>query len=164
MARRMQAEGAVIGGEGNGGVIHPRLQHTRDAPAAAALILQHLLDEDNALSAAVSRWPSYVIVKEKVSFPEARSPTPTARSRKGSPRRRPTPATGSAWRGRANARGCTCGLRGPSPWFGSSAEAPEAAAVHALVRAAAERLQGSREGSSETSTRARRTRCAGSRK
>ena len=60
---------AVVGGEGNGGVIHPRLQHTRDAPAAAALILQHLLDEGATLSAAVRRWPAYAIVKEKVTFP-----------------------------------------------------------------------------------------------
>src|SRR6185369_7754846 len=71
VARRMQAEGAVIGGEGNGGVIHPRLQHTRDAPAAAALILQHLLDEGRTLSQAVARWPAYTIVKEKVTFPRA---------------------------------------------------------------------------------------------
>ena len=69
VARRMQSTMAVIGGEGNGGVIHPRLQHTRDAPAAAALVLQHLLDEAIPMSAAVARWPSYVIVKEKVTFP-----------------------------------------------------------------------------------------------
>lgn len=69
VARRMQREGAVVGGEGNGGIILPTVQHTRDAPLGAALILQHLLDEGGTLSQAVGRWPSYVIVKEKVRFP-----------------------------------------------------------------------------------------------
>ncbi len=69
VARRMQAEGAVVGGEGNGGVILPELHLTRDAPLGAALVLQHLLDEGVLLRAAAGRWPSYVILKQKVSFP-----------------------------------------------------------------------------------------------
>ena len=51
VARRMQLEGAVVGGEGNGGVILPNLHYTRDAPVAAALVLQHLVDEETSLSA-----------------------------------------------------------------------------------------------------------------
>lgn len=69
VARRMQLEGAVVGGEGNGGVILPDLHHTRDAPVASALILQHLVDEASTLSAAVDRWPVYTIVKTKIDFP-----------------------------------------------------------------------------------------------
>ncbi len=69
VARRMQEENAVVGGEGNGGVILPALHHTRDAPLAAALILQHIVDEGVSASAAAARWPSYAIVKVKVSFP-----------------------------------------------------------------------------------------------
>ncbi len=69
VARRMQTERAVVGGEGNGGVILPDLNHTRDAPLAAALILQHLVDEGVSLARAADRWPEYRIVKEKVSFP-----------------------------------------------------------------------------------------------
>ena len=65
VARRMQEEGAVIGGEGNGGVILPDLHYTRDAPMGTALILQHLLDEREPLSELAGRWPRYVIVKEK---------------------------------------------------------------------------------------------------
>ena len=72
VARRMQAEGAVVGGEGNGGVIVPALHHTRDALVGAALVLQHLLDEDLSLAAAVARYPRYRIVKEKVTFPRRR--------------------------------------------------------------------------------------------
>lgn len=69
VARRMQHEGAVVGGEGNGGVILPALHHTRDAPLACALILQHLADEGVTPSEAAARWPTYEIVKEKVIFP-----------------------------------------------------------------------------------------------
>jgi phosphomannomutase len=72
VSRRMAEVGAVIGGEGNGGVILPDLHLTRDAPLACALILQHLLDEDTGLRAAAARWPSYAIVKEKVEFPRDR--------------------------------------------------------------------------------------------
>ena len=69
VVRRMQAEGAVVGGEGNGGVIVPVLHHTRDALVGAALVLQHLFDEGLSLAAAVARYPDYRIVKEKVAFP-----------------------------------------------------------------------------------------------
>jgi len=69
VARTMQAAGAVVGGEGNGGVILPDLHFTRDAPLGAALILQHLLDEGVGLREAADRWPGYVILKRKLSFP-----------------------------------------------------------------------------------------------
>ncbi len=71
VARCMQAEGAVVGGEGNGGVILPALHQTRDAAVAAALILQNLVDEGASLSEAAGRWPSYAIIKRKLSFPRA---------------------------------------------------------------------------------------------
>jgi len=69
VARRMQHEVAVVGGEGNGGVILPALQYTRDASLAVGLVLQHLAEKGFAVSEAVAQWPSYKIVKEKVSFP-----------------------------------------------------------------------------------------------
>jgi phosphomannomutase len=65
VARRMQQEGAVVGGEGNGGVILAALHHTRDAPLAVALVLQHLADSGLTMSEAARRWPAYCIVKEK---------------------------------------------------------------------------------------------------
>jgi len=74
VARAMQAEGAVVGGEGNGGVIFPELHHTRDAAVAAALILQNLVDEGSSLSEAAGRWPEYAIVKRKISFPRESLP------------------------------------------------------------------------------------------
>ena len=69
VVRRMQAEDAVVGGEGNGGVILPTLHYTRDAAVAAALVLQNLVDEGGSLSEAVGRWPSYEIIKRKLGFP-----------------------------------------------------------------------------------------------
>jgi len=72
VARGMERAGAVVGGEGNGGVILRELQLTRDAPLACALILQHLLDEGLLLRSAAAKWPTYSIVKEKMSFPRER--------------------------------------------------------------------------------------------
>ena len=72
---RMVEEGAVVGGEGNGGVILPALHHTRDAPLGAALLLQYLADEPGApLSTRIARLPSYRIVKEKAAFPRSALP------------------------------------------------------------------------------------------
>jgi phosphomannomutase len=71
VATRMRDEGAVVGGEGNGGVILPALHLGRDAPLAVALALQLLTDGDGTLSAIVDRYPRYRIVKEKLDRPDA---------------------------------------------------------------------------------------------
>lgn len=63
---RMRELGATIGGEGNGGVIYPGLHLTRDAPLAAALILQFLVEEPVPLSEVIGSRPSYRIVKRKI--------------------------------------------------------------------------------------------------
>ncbi len=65
VARAIVSEGAVIGGEGNGGVILPALHVGRDAPLGAALILQYLAATEQSLSAIVGASPRYVIVKAK---------------------------------------------------------------------------------------------------
>ncbi len=70
VARRMQAEGATVGGEGNGGVILPDVHLTRDAPVAAALILQLLAESEQPLSALAAEIGRYEIVKEKVARPD----------------------------------------------------------------------------------------------
>ncbi len=66
VARAMRERGAVIGGEGNGGVILPMLHYGRDAPAAAALILHLLACRTKLVSELVAGQPRYVIVKAKV--------------------------------------------------------------------------------------------------
>ncbi|HUG42136.1 MAG TPA: phosphoglucosamine mutase [Longimicrobiales bacterium] len=69
VARRMQKEGAVIGGEGNGGVILPELHHTRDAQVAAALVLQLLAETGRSVSEIVASSPGYAIVKDSIGRP-----------------------------------------------------------------------------------------------
>ncbi len=69
VAARMRDVGAIVGGEGNGGVILPALHLGRDAPVAAALVLQLLLEEPRPLSQVVARYPQYHIVKEKLDRP-----------------------------------------------------------------------------------------------
>lgn len=66
VARAMIHENALIGGEGNGGVMLPQLHVGRDAPLGVALILQYLAVEDRPVSALVSAAPRYRILKAKV--------------------------------------------------------------------------------------------------
>jgi phosphomannomutase len=71
VALAMRAAGAVVGGEGNGGVILPELHLGRDAPLGVALILQMLVNADEPLSAIVARYPRYTIIKDKLDRPAA---------------------------------------------------------------------------------------------
>ena len=64
---RMLEVGSSIGGEGNGGVIYGGLHLTRDAPVAAALILQFLAESRSTLGAVVDERASYRIVKRTIS-------------------------------------------------------------------------------------------------
>lgn len=66
VASRMKAEDAVIGGEGNGGVILPAVHLTRDAGVAAALALQLLLETDSSVEQLVAELPVYSIIKDKL--------------------------------------------------------------------------------------------------
>ncbi|MEO7965603.1 MAG: phosphoglucosamine mutase, partial [Gemmatimonadaceae bacterium] len=71
VAVKMRETSAVIGGEGNGGVILPELHLGRDAPLAVALILQLLHESGGTLSAVVGEYPRYFIVKDKLDRPSA---------------------------------------------------------------------------------------------
>lgn len=71
VASAMQLERAVIGGEGNGGVILPELHLGRDAPAGAALVLQLLCETGNTPSQLKAASPRYEIVKDKLDRPDA---------------------------------------------------------------------------------------------
>jgi len=143
VARRMQHEKAAVGGEGNGGVILPALHHTRDAPLASALILQHLAEQRVTPSEAAARWPTYSIVKEKVEFPlEALGEgylaleTDLAAETKDE-----SDGLRLAW----PARQAWLHVRpsGTEPVVRLIAEAPDAAAARALVTRAGEVLSGS---------------------
>jgi phosphomannomutase len=67
VARKIIELDAVIGGEGNGGVMYPALHVGRDAPVAGALLLGLLARERVTVSELVARAPRYTIVKAKVS-------------------------------------------------------------------------------------------------
>ena len=142
VARRMQSEGAVVGGEGNGGVILSALSHTRDAPLGAALVLQHLVDEMVTPSEAVARWPSYEIVKEKMSFPrEALGEGYNVLEEDlGAETRDATDGLRLAWPGRR----AWLHVRpsGTEPVVRLIAEARDAASARALIDRAAKVLQG----------------------
>jgi len=58
---------ALIGGEGNGGVIYPKVGFNRDSLVAAALILNYLARQKQSLSEALALFPSYAIVKKKIT-------------------------------------------------------------------------------------------------
>ena len=66
VARKMIELKAVIGGEGNGGVMYPALHVGRDAPVALALVLALLARARVTVSELVGRSPRYTIVKAKV--------------------------------------------------------------------------------------------------
>ncbi len=69
VAARMRELGAAVGGEGNGGVILTELHLGRDAPLAAALMLQMLLEDGSPLSVTLRKYPRYHIVKDKLPRP-----------------------------------------------------------------------------------------------
>jgi phosphomannomutase len=71
VAHLMAEVGAAIGGEGNGGVMLPDLHATRDAPLAAALILQLLSERNETLGELIGALPSYSVVKHKAPRPKA---------------------------------------------------------------------------------------------
>lgn len=64
----MKATGAVIGGEGNGGVILPELHYGRDALAGIALFLTHLAKSGKICSILRASYPDYHISKNKIEL------------------------------------------------------------------------------------------------
>lgn len=69
VVEKMKETNAVIGGEGNGGVIYPELHYGRDALVGVALILTALAKFGKSLSFLRSRYPNYTISKNKLSLP-----------------------------------------------------------------------------------------------
>jgi phosphomannomutase len=71
---RMLEVGAAIGGEGNGGVIDPRVGGVRDPFIGMGLILNLLADTGKRLSELVAELPAYIIVKDKYRVERDRLP------------------------------------------------------------------------------------------
>lgn len=62
----MRQHNAVIGGEGNGGVIYPRINFARDSLVGMALVLHLLAESGKSVSELLETFPRYTIVKEKM--------------------------------------------------------------------------------------------------
>ncbi|MCL2182871.1 MAG: phosphoglucosamine mutase [Chitinispirillia bacterium] len=67
VVKGMEDNGCRAGGEGNGGVIFPRISWCRDGLAGLALILEEMAKTGQKLYQLASRWPHYHIVKDKIS-------------------------------------------------------------------------------------------------
>lgn len=65
---KMKAEKAVIGGEGNGGVIYPELHYGRDSLVGIALFLSHLAHKKMSVSKLRDSYPKYIISKNKIEL------------------------------------------------------------------------------------------------
>jgi phosphomannomutase len=63
----MQQQSAVIGGEGNGGVIYPRINFARDSLVGIALVLHLLAESGKSVTELLDTVPRYYVVKEKVA-------------------------------------------------------------------------------------------------
>lgn len=70
VAERMKKIGSPVGGEGNGGVIDPRLHYGRDSLAAIVLTLEALALSRRKLSELVARLPQYAIEKHRLELDE----------------------------------------------------------------------------------------------
>jgi phosphomannomutase len=71
VVEEMKKRDAVIGGEGNGGVIYPELHYGRDALVGIALFLSHLAKCKIKCSALRKLYPQYVIAKKKLTLDPA---------------------------------------------------------------------------------------------
>jgi len=67
---KMKETNAVIGGEGNGGIIYPELHYGRDALVGIALFLTHLAKTGKTVSALRATYPAYYISKNKITLTE----------------------------------------------------------------------------------------------
>ncbi len=66
---KMKETNAIIGGEGNGGVIYPELHYGRDALVGVALMLTSLAKFDKPISFLKKKFPEYEIAKKKLDLP-----------------------------------------------------------------------------------------------
>ena len=67
---KMKSKHAVIGGEGNGGVIYPKSHYGRDAIVGIGLFLSLLCERKIKVSELLSKYPKYYMTKEKITISE----------------------------------------------------------------------------------------------
>ena len=68
VVEKMKEHNAVIGGEGNGGIIYPALHYGRDALVGIALFLTHLAEQNISCKSLRNTYPNYYISKNKIDL------------------------------------------------------------------------------------------------
>ncbi|MBP2833959.1 phosphoglucosamine mutase [Aquimarina sp. U1-2] len=68
VVEKMKTNNAVIGGEGNGGIIYPELHYGRDSLVGIALFLTHLAEKKCTVSELRNSYPSYFMSKNKIQL------------------------------------------------------------------------------------------------
>lgn len=68
VVEKMKAVNAVIGGEGNGGIIYPELHYGRDSLVGIALFLTHLAQKNISMTALRASYPNYEMAKKKIEL------------------------------------------------------------------------------------------------
>lgn len=68
VVQMMERVKAVIGGEGNGGIIYPKINMTRDALTGAGIILKLLAEKRQKISEIVNAYPKHFMIKKKLSL------------------------------------------------------------------------------------------------
>ena len=71
VVEKMKETSAIIGGEGNGGIIYPKLHYGRDALVGIALFLTYLSEKDLSVSDLRSSYPNYFISKNKIQLTDS---------------------------------------------------------------------------------------------
>ena len=71
VVEKMKETSAIIGGEGNGGIIYPTLHYGRDALVGIALFLTYLSEKDLSVSELRSSYPNYFISKNKIELTDS---------------------------------------------------------------------------------------------
>jgi phosphomannomutase len=138
----MKSRGAVMGGEGNGGVIWPKVTYIRDSLSAMGLVLGLMARTGKKLSELVADIPAYAIVKRKVDLagPDhaRRAVEAVARAHEGQPSARVDRQDG-VWVG-LDAERAWLHVRGSNtePIMRLIAEAPTEAVANAILDRAAD--------------------------
>ena len=70
VVEKMKEVNAIIGGEGNGGIIYPELHYGRDALVGIGFLLSYLAESNLSLSELKQKFPLYAMYKHKIDLPD----------------------------------------------------------------------------------------------
>lgn len=68
VVKKMFEIGSTLSGEGNGGIIYPKINTARDALVGIAIILELMAEENKKISEIINEIPKYIMIKEKISY------------------------------------------------------------------------------------------------